>query len=67
MSSKSKMVTMALCLFLGFLGVHRFYLGKIGSGIAQLLTLGGFGIWYAVDILLIAFNKMTDAQGNALA
>ena len=64
---KSKMVTMALCLFLGYLGAHRFYLGKIGTGIAQLLTFGGLGIWFAVDLILIALGKMTDAQGRALA
>lgn len=64
---KSKMVTLALCLFLGYLGAHRFYLGKIGTGIAQLLTFGGFGIWLAIDLILIAMGKMEDAKGNALA
>ena len=64
---KSKMVTLGLCLFLGYLGAHRFYLGKIGTGIAQLLTFGGFGIWLAIDLILIALGKMEDARGNALA
>jgi TM2 domain-containing membrane protein YozV len=64
---KSKMVTMALCLFLGYLGAHRFYIGKIGSGVAQLLTFGGLGIWWAIDLIMIALGKMTDAEGRALA
>jgi TM2 domain-containing membrane protein YozV len=64
---KSKMVTMALCLFVGFLGAHRFYLGKIGSGVAQLLTFGGLGIWWAIDLIMIALGKMTDSEGRALA
>lgn len=64
---KSKMVTLALCLFVGYLGAHRFYLGKIGSGVAQLLTCGGLGIWWAVDLIMIALGKMTDSEGRALA
>jgi len=64
---KSKMVTMALCLFLGYLGAHRFYIGKIGSGVAQLLTFGGLGIWWAIDLIMIALGKMTDSEGRALA
>jgi TM2 domain-containing membrane protein YozV len=64
---KSKMVTMMLCVFLGYLGAHRFYVGKIGSGIAQLLTFGGLGIWWAIDLLMIALGKMTDSEGRALA
>lgn len=64
---KSKMVTMILCVMFGVLGVHSFYLGKIGAGIGQLLTFGGLGVWVLVDLILIALGKMRDAQGNALA
>ncbi len=63
---KKKMVAMALCLFLGYFGAHRFYLGYTGYGVAQLLTFGGFGIWTLVDLVLIALGKMKDADGNEL-
>jgi TM2 domain-containing membrane protein YozV len=64
---KSKMVALALCLFVGYFGAHRFYLGKIGTGVAQLLTFGGLGIWMAIDLILIALGKMTDSEGRELA
>ena len=63
---KPWMVTLLLCLFAGTLGVHRFYVGKIGSGIAQLLTVGGCGIWTLIDLIMIITGKFTDAQGRPL-
>ncbi len=55
-----------LCFFLGFLGVHRFYVGKVGTGILQLVTFGGFGIWAFVDFIMIVIGSFRDAEGNVL-
>jgi TM2 domain-containing membrane protein YozV len=66
-SSKSWLVTLLLCIFLGGLGVHRFYTGKIGTGILMLITLGGLGIWVLVDLIMIAIGKFKDKQGRELA
>ena len=62
-SEKSFVATLVLCLLLGGLGVHRFYVGKIGTGIVMLLTLGGLGIWTLIDIIVIAVQKFKDSQG----
>ena len=55
-----------LCFFLGSLGVHRFYVGKVGTGILQLVTLGGLGIWVLIDLIMLALGSFTDKQGNKL-
>ena len=62
-SKKDKMVTLLLCIFLGGLGVHRFYVGKIGTGVLYLLTAGIFGIGWIVDIVVIAMGNFTDGFG----
>jgi TM2 domain-containing membrane protein YozV len=64
---KSWVVTLLLCLFFGGLGVHRFYVGKIGTGILQLLTLGGLGLWTLIDFIVILVGKFGDKRGQALA
>ncbi len=56
-----------LSLLLGTLGVDRFYLGKVGTGILKLITFGGFGIWYLVDLILILTGSATDKSGHTLA
>ena len=63
---KDWLTTLLLCIFLGALGVHRFYTGHIGIGIAQLLTGGGCLIWAIYDLIMIARGKFTDAQGQPL-
>ncbi|MCH5343951.1 MAG: TM2 domain-containing protein [Acetatifactor sp.] len=62
-SPKSKTTDLLLCIFLGGLGVHRFYEGKIGTGILWLCTAGLFGIGWIVDIVLIATNRGKDKDG----
>ena len=66
MQKRSFLVTELLCMFLGFLGVHRYYTGYIGLGIAQTLTLGGCGIWALIDLICIACGKYKDANNQEL-
>jgi len=63
---KSWIVTILLCHFLGYLGVHRFYTGRIISGIFQLLTFGGFGIWVLIDLIMIVTDNFKDSNERPL-
>lgn len=65
-SSKDWLVCLLLCFFLGYLGIHRFYVGKTGTGVAQLLTGGLCGIWTLVDFVMILLGKFTDEDGKVI-
>lgn len=65
-SEKKGLVALLLCLFLGGLGVHRFYVGKAGTGVLMLLTLGGLGVWWLIDLITIAVGKFRDGQNRVL-
>ncbi len=62
-SEKGFVPTLLLAFFLGGLGVHRFFVGKIGTGILQLLTLGGLGIWALIDVVMIIVGSFKDKAG----
>jgi TM2 domain-containing membrane protein YozV len=66
-SDKSKIVAGILQIFLGGLGIGRFYVGSVGVGIAQLFTCGGLGLWALIDgIIFLTSNDRTDKQGRVL-
>jgi len=66
MSSKKKLPAFLMCFFLGCFGIHRFYVGKIGTGVLQLVTLGGLGLWAFIDMILILVGSFSDKQGDKL-
>lgn len=61
------LITLLLCFFLGMFGVHRFYNGKIGTGILMIITLGGFGIWTLIDLIMVLFGKFTHKDGSLIS
>ena len=65
-SDKLRLVALLLCFFLGGLGIHRFYVGKIGTGILWLITLGFLGIGTIVDFILILAGVFKDKEGKRL-
>ena len=66
-SVHSRSVALLLCIFLGYFGIHRFYVGKVATGILWLMTGGLFGVGYVFDIIMIATGNFTDIDGNRLA
>jgi len=64
MSPHSRTVALILCILVGVFGVHRFFVGKIGTGIAMIFTAGGCGIWTLVDLIMIATGNFQDMEGR---
>jgi len=65
-SSKSRAAAAVLCWFLGVLGIHRFYVGKIGTGVAQIFTLGGLGVWALIDFVMILVGNFKDGEDKVI-
>ena len=62
----SFMITLILCWFFGVFGVHRFYTKNTGSGVVQLLTCGGLGIWALIDFVMILIGSYRDGEGRPI-
>lgn len=65
-SRRKILPALILCLVFGLFGTHRFYVGKVGTGILQMLTLGGLGFWVIFDAVLLVLGKFVDAEGAQL-
>lgn len=65
-SDKKRLLAAILCLSFGIFGAHRFYAGKTKSGKVMLFTIGGFGIWYVIDCLIVFFGGFTDNKGRKI-
>jgi TM2 domain-containing membrane protein YozV len=61
---KSQVIALLLCIFVGGIGIHRFYLGYTWQGIVQILTLGGLGIWWLVDLIRIITGDLKPKDGE---
>ena len=66
LSEKRKLPAFLLCLFFGFFGVHRYYVGKVATGLLQLFTVGGLGLWWLLDLLVILLGGFTDKEGRLI-
>lgn len=67
MTDKKILPAFLLCFFFGMFGAHRFYVGKFGTAILQILTFGGLGIWVLVDFIMIIVGSFKDKNGNKIA
>ncbi len=66
-SPRSRTVALLLAFFLGVFGAHRFYVGKTGTAVLQLITLGGFGLWWLADNIMIAAGAFRDSEGRLVS
>lgn len=64
LSQKEFLPTFLLCFFFGSLGIHRFYVGKIGTGVLMILTIGGLGLWIIIDLIMILIGSFRDIDGH---
>ena len=65
-SEKKRLPALLLCFFFGTLGIHRFYVGKIGTGVLWLLTGGILGIGALIDFIMIIVGSFTDKEGKRI-
>jgi hypothetical protein len=65
-STRKRLIAAILAFFFGVFGAHRFYAGKTGTGLAQVFTIGGLGIWCFIDFLIILFGEFTDTDGKKI-
>ena len=66
-SERSHLVALVLAGFGGMFGLHRFYAGKTQSGVLMCVTLGGLGLWYLYDLVLVLAGEFRDAEGLPVA
>lgn len=66
MNQKNRTLVALLAFFFGVFGAHRFYVGRYGTGVVQLLTIGGLGIWAFVDFIIVLFGGFKGAEGNKI-
>lgn len=67
LSDRLRSVALALNIPLGVFGAHRFYVGKVGTGLLQLFTIGGFGLWWLYDLILIASGEFRDVNDRRVS
>ena len=65
-SGKKRSVALIMCVLYGWLGLHRFYVNKIGTALAMMFSLGGLGIWYFIDLVWIIAGTFEDKEGKVL-
>jgi restriction system protein len=65
-SSRNYIAAVILVVFLGFFGAHRFYAGRWPTGLLQAATLGGFGVWWVIDIFIVATGSLKDDTGRRI-
>ncbi|MBL6733963.1 MAG: TM2 domain-containing protein [Candidatus Poseidonia sp.] len=66
-SEKDWIVTLVIAVVLGGLGIDRFYAGSIGLGVLKLITFGGFGLWWLIDIILLVTGNYNDGNGLTIS